>query len=77
MLKNFCRQNKILVALGIFIVIFSLVQYIQPMFLYNKDGSIRQFGIGYKNKTIFPIWLFSIVLAIFSYLFVLTIINFC
>jgi hypothetical protein len=43
----------------------------QPRFLYNENGSLREFGIGYKNKTILPIWLLSIVLGIFSYLFVL------
>ena len=41
---------------------------IKPYFLYNRDGSIRDFGIGYKNKTIFPIWLLSIVLGIVCYL---------
>ena len=43
----------------------------KPAFLYNRDGSIRDFGVGYKNKTIVPLWLFSIILSIFSYLFVL------
>jgi hypothetical protein len=43
----------------------------KPAFLYNGDGSIREFGIGYKNKTILPIWLLSIVLGILSYLAVM------
>jgi hypothetical protein len=43
----------------------------KPAFLYNKDGSIREFGIGYKNKTIVPLWLFSIILGILTYLFVM------
>ena len=41
----------------------------QPAFLYNSDGSLRDFGVGYKNKTILPIWLLSIVLGILSYCF--------
>jgi hypothetical protein len=40
----------------------------KPACFYNKDGSIRDFGIGYKNKTIFPIWLLSIILGILCYL---------
>jgi len=44
---------------------------IKPAFLYNKDGSVREFGIGYKNKTILPIWLLSLVLGICSYLVVM------
>lgn len=44
---------------------------LKPSFLYNKDGSIREFGIGYKNKTILPIWLLSLILGILSYLIVM------
>ena len=44
---------------------------IKPGFLYNRDGSLREFGIGYTNKTIVPLWLFSIILGILSYVFVL------
>lgn len=68
---RFVRENATLFAILLYIVIFALVQYTQPSFFYNIDGSIREFGIGYKNKTIFPIWLFSIVLGIFCYLGVL------
>ena len=71
MLRQFIRTHVTLVAIMIFIVIFTMVQMFKPLFLYNHDGSIRSFGIGYKNKTIVPIWLFSIILGIFSYLFVL------
>jgi len=49
-------------------VIFSIIQIMKPTFLYNNDGSLREFGIGYKNKTIFPVWLLSIVLGILCYL---------
>ena len=63
----FIRENITFVSVIIFIVIFGVVQMVKPMFLYNTDGTPREFGIGYKNKTIFPIWLFSIVLGIMSY----------
>jgi hypothetical protein len=43
----------------------------KPACFYNKDGSIREFGIGYRNKTILPIWLLSLVLGILSYLAVM------
>ena len=66
--KNFIRENVTLIAIVLFIIIFGLIQLMKPAFLYNRDGSIREFGIGYKNKTIFPIWLLSIVLGILCYL---------
>ena len=71
MYRNFIRQNITIVSILLFLIIFGVVQFIKPAFLYNKDGSVREFGIGYKNKTILPIWLFSILLGILSYLFIL------
>jgi hypothetical protein len=71
MFRTFTRNNIPLVSIIIFISIFALIQMIKPTFLYKSDGSIREFGIGYKNKTIMPVWLFSIILGILSYLFVL------
>lgn len=68
MRKMIHRENALFVAITIFITLFVAINYFKPLFLYNKDGSIREFGIGYKNKTILPIWLFSIVLGILSYI---------
>jgi uncharacterized membrane protein YozB (DUF420 family) len=71
MLRTFTKNNITLVSIVIFLLIFSIVQMIKPSFLYNKDSSLRHFGIGYKNKTILPLWLFSIILGILIYMFVL------
>ena len=71
MLIKFTKNNITLVSIVIFLLVFGIVQMIKPSFLYNKDSSLRQFGIGYKNKTILPLWLFSIILGILIYLFVL------
>ena len=67
---NYIKEHAILVSIIIFLLIFGSIQMIKPAFLYNKDGSIRAFGLGYRNKTILPIWLLSIVLGILSYLVV-------
>jgi len=71
MYKPFIRKNITLVAIVLFIFIFGSIQIIKPAFLYNKDGSVREFGIGYKNKTILPIWLLSLILGILCYLAVM------
>jgi hypothetical protein len=71
MLRTFARNNTTLVSIIIFLMIFGTMHILQPSFLYNKDGSIREFGVGYKNKTILPLWLFSIILGILCYIFVL------
>lgn len=71
MLRTFARNNTTLLSIVIFLIIFGLVQIMKPSFLYNNDGSLREFGVGYKNKTILPLWLFSIVLGIITYITVL------
>jgi hypothetical protein len=71
MLRTFTRNNITFVSVLLFIIVFGIVQVLRPAFLYNNDGSIREFGVGYKNKTIMPLWLFSIILGILSYLLVL------
>ena len=71
MYKSYIREHITLIAVILFIVIFGSIQMMKPSCFYNKDGSIREFGIGYKNKTILPIWLLSLLLGIICYLFVL------
>ena len=71
MLRTFARNNIPLMAIILFTIVFGIVQLFKPDFLYNRDGSIRVFGVGYKNRTIMPIWLFSIILGILCYLSVL------
>lgn len=69
--RHYIRENATLFSIVLFLIMFGIIQMIKPAFLYNKDGSIREFGVGYKNKTILPIWLLSIILGILSYLFVM------
>ena len=75
MYRTYIRENIILVSVVLFIVIFGIIQMIRPACLYNKNGSMREFGIGYKNKTILPVWLLSLILGIVCYLAVLYYVN--
>jgi len=70
-LKTFVRNNTAGVAIFVYIIVFMIIQYTNPSFLYNEDGSLREFGVGYNSKTILPIWLVAIIIAILSYLAVL------
>ena len=71
MFRTLIRRNLTLVSILVFAFVFCSVQFLKPSLIYNNDGSLREFGIGYDKKTVFPIWLFSLILAILSYLFVL------
>lgn len=67
----FIRQNVTLVATVLFIFIFGMIYYTQPSCLFLPDGSLRSFGLGYRKKTILPLWMIAILLGILSYLAVL------
>jgi hypothetical protein len=69
--RTYIRENAPLFAIILFLIMFGSIQMMKPSCLYNKDGSIREFGVGYRNKTIMPIWLLSLILGILSYLFVM------
>jgi hypothetical protein len=64
------RDALSIIAVFIFLILFGIINAFRPTIIYNKDLSFRRFGIGYKNKTVIPIWMMSIVLAILVYVLV-------
>ena len=75
MFRKFLLKNINLVAVILFIIFFALIIISKPRLIFDKNNKPRDFGIGYKNKTIFPLWLAIIVLAILSYFCILYYIN--
>ena len=74
-MKAFVNTHKANVSILLFLALFSIVHITKPSLLYTKEGGFRQFGLGYRHKSVIPIWGVAIVLAIFSYLAVLTYIR--
>lgn len=60
-------MNKLNIAILVFMILFIVVQFVKPSFLFKQDGSLREFGLGYRNKTVVPMWLVVLILSIFSY----------
>ena len=69
--RNYIRRHITSISIIIFAAIYGVIVLSKPGFMYNKDGSLRQFGVGFQKKTILPAWLIAIILAIFSYFSVL------
>ena len=65
------RKHSTAISILIFVAIYGAVLFVKPAIVFNADGSLRDFGIGYHKRTIFPAWLVAIVVAILSYLGVL------
>lgn len=60
----------------LYIFLYVLINIVKPSIIFNDVlNKNRSFGVGYKNTTILPLWLVSIILAIFSYFTVLHIYN--
>lgn len=76
MLRQFVVTNINLVSIIVFLLLFAIIMVTKPNIIFDKNGKPREFGIGYKNKTIVPLWLTVIILAIVSYLIILCYINF-
>ena len=70
-IKQVIRIHKLSVAISLFLLILFGIHIIKPSFIYTPECGFREFGLGYRNKTVFPIWIISIITAILSYLFVL------
>jgi hypothetical protein len=67
----FIKRHITSFSILVFLAAYVATQSFKPRFMYNEDGSLRQFGIGFQRKTVVPAWLVAIVLAILSYLLVL------
>ena len=67
MFSNFVKDNIPLVSIIIFLLLFILIIVSKPSLVFDKNGKPREFGLGYSNKTVCPIWLIIIICGIFSY----------
>ena len=67
---TYTRKNILTVALSFFIVSYILINVLKPNFIYNNN-MLRDFGIGYRKKTVLPLWLISVILAIICYFLVI------
>ena len=69
-MREFIQNNRILATFILFLIMFCMLIIVKPGFSFNKDGSIKDFGLGYTNKTVLPIWVLVIIFSIISYFFI-------
>jgi hypothetical protein len=64
-------NGRIIYSILMFSLSMLLISVTKPITLFNKDASIKNFGLG-KHETIFSLGVFTIISAILSfYLFCL------
>lgn len=74
-MNEFIKSNIVLSSIVIFMFLFMIIIITKPSIIFNNDGTFRNFGIGYSKKTVTPIWLVTIILAIISYFAILFLLN--
>ena len=68
--------NRLILILLVYFIGYGFIVWLKPSILYDPSKtSLRPFGVGYKQTTILPLWLVSILLAIFSYFVVIYFIH--
>tara|TARA_Y100000768_G_scaffold277769_1_gene213156 strand:+ start:9464 stop:9709 length:246 start_codon:yes stop_codon:yes gene_type:complete len=68
--RKWINKNLIQSAIIVFIFLYLIVISVKPGFIYNNNDTLREFGLGQSKKTILPLWLMAIILAISSYFLV-------
>lgn len=73
--RKMLRIYKVPFAILFFILFFGVFHWAKPGFAYLPNGGYRPFGVGYKHKTVVPVWIVAIMLAVLSYTFVLFLLS--
>jgi len=69
-------KDSFTIIVIVYLLLYILLTYFKPNFIFDNENEIlRQFGVGYNNTTIMPLWLCSIILAIFSYFIIIYLLH--
>ena len=71
LIREFVQSRPTMAAVVLYIAIYVLIVVTKPSLIFNRDGSVRQFGLAFSRRTIVPIWLAAVVLAVLCYMVVL------
>lgn len=65
-------MRRLFVAGLLYLTGIAVILMIKPQYMFREDGRWKEFGIGRdpRNFTHIPFWLFAIIWAIVSYVFV-------
>ena len=60
------KKFKLHICILVYLILIGFIILLKPRFCYDNEKNLKQFGIGSK-KTIFPLWLLIIFVALLSY----------
>jgi hypothetical protein len=59
-------NSRVVYSLMFFLLLMVLIVVSKPSMIFNREGSLKQFGIG-EEKTMFSLGVLTVVLAILSF----------
>lgn len=68
LVKRVIYKNRLTFSLLLFLLLAGTIHTWKPSLMYAENGSIRPFGVGYRHKTIVPLWFMFTILAIACYM---------
>jgi hypothetical protein len=69
-------KDSFTIIVLLYLILYIALTFVKPNIIFdNEHNRLRPFGVGYNNTTIIPLWLCSILLAIFSYFIIVYIIH--
>ncbi|ADX05840.1 hypothetical protein 162322332 [Organic Lake phycodnavirus 1] len=69
-------KNSFTLIVLLYLILYVFISYMKPNIMFDNELNItRPFGVGYSNTTILPLWLCSILLAIFSYFIIIYVLH--
>ena len=66
-------MRRLLAAGIVYLIVIAIILTIKPSFMFTEDGTWKEFGIGRNpnTHTWMPFWLFAILSALVSYIFII------
>jgi hypothetical protein len=60
-------MKLLLFSMVIYLLGVAVILYVRPHLMFRRDGSWKEFGMGGDEVSPFPIWMFCISWAVFTY----------
>jgi hypothetical protein len=70
------RDSPRLWMITVFLFLMSGFLYVRPAVAFDREGNPRPFGTGGKQATVFPVWWWTFLLAVVSYLSVVWVLDY-
>lgn len=70
------RNNFKMWIVTVYFFLTAAFLYLKPAVAFGEEGRIRSFGVGDKQKTVFPLWWWMFVIAVTSYMICLFLVKF-